>query len=227
MGLLAFHLDAEHARTGHGPAVTISQGARGARHDMQAKHGLNRRMVQCAFLHHHGGTPLLTKRRAFFRRLKQEHHRPAQFGAHSSEHFCYTHQHSGVSVMAAGMHDTYLLPAVLRAHRGSERQARRFRHRQRVHVRPQSHHGPGQPALQDAHHAGMRHAGANLVELQRPQLFGHQRRRTEFAVTQLRVLVNVVAPRDDFRLYLRRTLLNVRVERGRRGRQQTASGSND
>jgi hypothetical protein len=71
----------------------------------------------------------------------------------------------------------------------------------------------------------MRHAGANLVELQRPQLFGHQRRRTEFAITQLRVLVNVVAPSDDLRFYLRRALLDVGVERGSRGRQQTASGN--
>ena len=182
-------------------------------------------MVQRAFLHHHGGTAVLPERRAFFRRLEQEHHRATQLRPHAGEHFRRAHQHGGMRIVAAGMHDTYLLPAILCAHRGSERQACRFRHRQRVHVRTQSHHGPGQPALQDADDARMRHPGAHFVEFQRPQLLGYQRRGSGFTVTQLRVLVNVMAPGDDLRLYLRRTLLNVRVECGRRGGQQTASGS--
>ena len=58
--------------------------------------------------------------------------------------------------------------------------------------------GPGLPPLQDADHAGVRDARANL-EAQLAQLFGHDLRRAELAVAEFGVLVEVAAPRDHLR----------------------------
>ena len=90
-------------------------------------------------------------------------------------------------------HHAHLLSQVGGAHGRLEGVRRVLGDRKRVHVGAHRHHRTGPPAPQEAHDARVRHARAHVVEAQRAQVVGHQRRRVELAVAQLGVLMDVLA----------------------------------
>jgi hypothetical protein len=71
----------------------------------------------------------------------------------------HAHQDGDMAVMPAGVHDAHLLAVPDRAGLGREGQVHLLGDRQAVHVGPQRHHAAGPAALEQAHHAGVGHAG--------------------------------------------------------------------
>ena len=102
-----------------------------------------------------------------------------------------------MAVVPTGVHDTHFLAVPVAARLAGKGQVDFLRHRQAVHVGAQRHHGAGQRALQQPHHAGVGDAGAHLVQPQRLQVQGHDLGGAEFAVAQFGVLVQVAPPGDD------------------------------
>src|SRR3990172_8822499 len=80
---------------------------------------------------------------------------------------------------------------------GLEGQAHELRDRRGAHVGAERHDRTGACASQHAHHPGPGHAGPHL-EAEGGEMLRHQLRRADFGERQLRVLVNVSAPRHHF-----------------------------
>ena len=123
---------------------------------------------------------------------------PGSSALHARQHFGHAHQDRDVVVVAAGVHHADLLAVVRRLRRRLERQVDLLGDRQRVHVGAQRHDLSGLAALEDADDAGLRDAGLHL-EPERPKVLGDDLRRSDLAVAELGVLVDVAAPGDHFR----------------------------
>ena len=104
-----------------------------------------------------------------------------------------------MGVVPAGVHHADLLAAPRRRRLGCERQIDLLRHGQGVHVGAQRDDGTRLAARQYGHDAGVRHPFAHRVP-EALQVGGDKSRRAEFAVSELRMLVDVAAPRDHARL---------------------------
>src|SRR5438046_572785 len=77
---------------------------------------------------------------AFLCGLENELHRAGQFLSHSRQHLRDAHQHRGVRIVAAGVHNADFLAVVAGAHSGGEGDVHLLRNRQGVHVGPQGDH---------------------------------------------------------------------------------------
>src|SRR6187200_329105 len=100
--------------------------------------------------------------------------------------------------MTAGVHYANLLAAVLGLDERLERYVGLFGDRQRVHIRTDRNHGARFATAQHADDARVRDARAYL-ELERPQVIGHELCGARLAIAELRVGVEVASPRDDAR----------------------------
>ncbi len=65
-----------------------------------------------------------------------------------------------------------------------------------VHVGPQQHRFARFIAAQHAHHAGLAHAGADLIQTEAPESFGYDPGRPMLLVGELRMAVKI-APKLD------------------------------
>ena len=81
---------------------------------VQAKHGFDFRIVECAILDHRTGT---TGRRTLLCWLEEERDGTRHLVAHGSQHLSRSHENRGVHVMTAGVHHTDILAVVGRADR--------------------------------------------------------------------------------------------------------------
>jgi hypothetical protein len=74
-----------------------------------------------------------------------------------------------------------------------------FEDRQAVHIGTQGDDWPRFAAHQGPDHTGVGDAGLDFIEPEIPQVLGDLRRGPEFTIRELRVLVQVTPPFDDFR----------------------------
>ena len=191
-------VDAGVARSGGvADAAGLVHGA-----DVQGERGVDRRVLQHAFGDHQFGAALLAFRGAFLGRLEHELHGAGQIIPHFRQDRGHAHQDGHVAVVAAGVHDRYLLAVVLADRGGAERQVVAFGHRQAVHVGAQQHHGTRLAAPQQAHHAGVGDPGLHFHP-EPCQVFSDDAGGAELAVGQFGVLVEVAAPGDHPVGYLR------------------------
>jgi hypothetical protein len=162
---------------------------------VQAEHRIRLRLVERAFFEHQRRAPFLSSGRPFFRRLKNEFHRAGQLILHPCEDLRHAHENGHMRVVTAGMHHADRLPVVGRLHLRRKRQARLFGDRQSVHVCTQRNDLSRPAASEDTHDASVRDASSNL-DAETSEMIGHDLCRACFAIPELRMLVNVTAPRD-------------------------------
>src|SRR5439155_2380964 len=101
-----------------------------------------------------------------------------------------------MNVMSARVHDSDLLSQIVGSHRRLERERSIFSDRQGVHVCADSNDRPRFPALEQADHSVMRHAGS-YFQTQFSQVIGHQTRGLFFAIGELGILMDLVADHLD------------------------------
>ncbi|MNI24774.1 hypothetical protein D3C73_784040 [compost metagenome] len=183
---------------------------------MYSEDGVGFERGEQAFLQHPLRAPKLVwlgggQAAAFFGRLEDEHDFARQVLAHARQYFGGGHQHCGVRVVAAGVHDVHFLALVVAAGLGGERQTFRLLDRQGVHVGAQGNHRAGLAAFEDADHAGVGDAGMHL-EAELAQVVGHQLGGAHLLATQFRVLVDVATPFDQFGLHCGRTAVGLFFE---------------
>jgi hypothetical protein len=133
---------------------------------------------------------------AFFGRLKDEGHRARQLAPAGRQQLCHRQQNGGVAVVAAGVMGTRSRRAVRLATVG-------LGQRQPVHVGAQQHRFARFAATQYPHHTGLADAGADLVQTEPLETFGHDRSRPMLLVGELRMAVKI-APQLDQLFALRR-----------------------
>jgi hypothetical protein len=160
---------------------------------MHAIHLIDAEAVHQPVLDHRG-----CSRAALFRRLK-DHDRIAGEIARLGEVTRGAEQHSGVPVMAAGVHLAWGLWGV--------GQIGLLLDRQRIHIGAQTDHleidvAGGLAAFDDADHAGAAETGRDLVAAEFPQALRHECCSAVNVVQQLRMLVNVASPRLDVGLQI-------------------------
>jgi hypothetical protein len=139
---------------------------------VQAEDGVGPWVVQRALLDHERRAAFLAGGRPFLRRLEHELDGAGQLLAHAGQDLGRAHQDGDVRIVPAGVHHAHLLAVVHRLGARAEGHLHLFRDRQGIHVRAQRHHWPGLAALEQADHAGVRHAGPHL-HAQRTQVVGH------------------------------------------------------
>jgi hypothetical protein len=161
-----------------------------------------RRVLQHALFDHQPRAAPLPPWRTFLGRLENEFHGAGKIPLHPGQDFGDAHQDGHVVVVAAGVHHPHFLPVELGPDRRFEGQVHLLGHREGIHVGAERHDRPRLAAPQDAHHAGMRHAGADL-ESEPGQVIRHQLGGPHFAIRQLGMLMDVPAPGDDARQHLR------------------------
>ena len=130
----------------------------------------------------------------------------------------HTHEHRGVRIVPAGVHDAHFLAAVVRLGGGAERHVGAFHHRQRVHVGAQRDRRTRLTGLQEA-----RPRRCGRCRSPRPaelaQVLGDDLRGAHFAVGEFRVLMEVAPPGNDFRI----NGIERGIELGGRGHAGTES----
>ena len=164
---------------------------------MQAENRIRLRIVERAFFQHQRRATFLSRGRSFLCRLKDEFHGSGQLILHPCEDFGDAHENGDVIIVTAGVHHADFLPVVGRLHLRRKREAHLFGDRQCVHVCTQRNDLARPAASEDSHDASVRDAGSNL-DAETSQMIGHDLCRACFAIPELRMLMKVTAPRDDF-----------------------------
>jgi hypothetical protein len=113
------------------------------------------------------GAAVLAFGRHLLGRLEDELHAAAQLRAQPGQHLATPIRMATWQSWPQACITPTSSPFHCRPRLGRERQVDLFGDRQAVHVGAQRHHRAGQRALQQAHHAGVGHAGAHLVQAQR------------------------------------------------------------
>ena len=229
MGLLARHVDPELIDRRHRRARTPCDptGGIGARH-VQTKDGIDLGVLHGPFLDHLLGTPDLFAiglegGRCFFGGLEDELHAAGQLVLHAGQHFRRGHQHGHMGVVAAGVHDVDFLAEVHALGLGGKRHIDLLLHRQRIHVGTQRHHRAGLGTLEQADHAGHRHAGLHFhAEL--AQMVSNQARGARFQIAQFGVFVDVATPCDQLLFDGLGALVDLSVQRLCLGRLRGGNG---
>ncbi len=194
--LAAVNYDGDRIAARHEGTGPVQHVAQHERHDVQPKHRVGLGIVEGAFAHHKLGPAILTRRRHLFRRLEQEDHGARQIAPYAGEDLRHAHEHRGVRIVSAGVHDADVLAVVGGARGRCEWQAGRLGDGQGVHVGAERDHWTGTAAAQNANDARVGHTGADGHPEGR-QVIGDELRRAELAVAELGVLVDVTAPGDD------------------------------
>jgi hypothetical protein len=213
VGLPAPHGDAEAVGAGHrrARAVTDGPGGRCARH-VQAEDQVRPRAVEGTLLQHPPGAADLPVRQALLDRLEQQRHGAAPLRARRGQHLRRGHQDGDVAVVPAGVHHAHLLAAPARAGAAGKGEVHLLRDRQGVHVGAQRDDRAGLAAAQRRDHAMAGDAGLRL-ETKAAQALRHVLRCLGLTVRQLRMLMQVAAPREHLLLDRRRACVDVGVER--------------
>ncbi len=151
---------------------------------------------------------------------------PGNWSLQLDQDLGHAHQDGDVRIVAAGMHHAGLLACPLRPDLGRERHIDLLGHRERVHVGTQGHDRTGFAAAQHRDHAGVGHTRTHF-EPQRLQVVGHQFRRPHLPIAQLRVLMDVAPPRNDFRFETGGKLIDfgrqlLSLDQGGRAREEEA-----
>ena len=107
------------------------------------------------------------------------------------------HEDGHMVIVATGVHHPHLLAVVVSAHLRGEGKIHGLRHRQAVHIRPQSHHGAW-TAAKDPHHAGHGYVRFHL-QTEAPKMLGDERGGSKLPVPELRMGVEVPAPAHHLR----------------------------
>ena len=223
--LAAEHGDLQLVAAGHGRAGAIAEHARGqARGHVQAEDGARRGLVQRAFGDHHLRAAVFAFGRHLLGGLEDELHAAAQLRTQPGQDLRHAHQDGDVAVVPAGVHDADLFAVPLAARLAGKGQVHFLAHRQAVHVGAQRHHRAGQRPLEQAHHAGVGHARAHLVQAQRAQVIGDHAGGAELAVAQFGVLMQIAPPGDDGGFDARGRLVDGGGKRNCASRWTGASG---
>ena len=168
---------------------------------VQAEYSLRRICpLQYAFLNHQLCAAFLAGGRTFLSRLEEELYGARYPVPVAGQHFGSTHQNRHMRVMAAGMHDTDLLAVVFGFDLRCKRQTGLFCNGQGIHVGAQRDRRAGPATFEDADDARIGDAGSHLVKPEPFEVLDDFSGGFEFAVSKFRVLMNVTAPANDFRL---------------------------
>ena len=157
---------------------------------MQGDNRIGLQRLEHALFDHQTGAAFLAGRRPFFGGLKDEHHCAVEAVAEAGEHRRRAERRGDMDVMAARVRHADLTPRVRRLRRRLEWQIGRFGDRQRVHVGPDRDHRPRSLPLQHADDASPGDPGRDL-QAERAQLLGHEVRRPDLAVRELRMPMDV------------------------------------
>ena len=130
---------------------------------------------------------------------------PGNLRPHLAEELGDAKRDRNVGVVAAGMLDV--------GDRGFVWDVDQLGDRQCVHVGADRHQLPRASAFEDADHAGDADAGAHLVELQRAEAIGDERRRPRLAEPQLGMTVDVAPALDQRRPHRRGRRVDLRPQR--------------
>ena len=215
MRLRAVDLDTKMIHRGQGRARGVADLAyRELRPRVEPEDRVGLRICQHALRHHQLRAAFFTRRTPLLGRLKDELHRAGNLVANRGEHGGDSQLHRRVDVVAARMHHARLLAEVGRAYGRLEREVRRLGDGKRVHVRAHRHHRSGLAASQDPDHAGMCDVRRHLIETEGAEVLGHQLRRLELAIPELRMLVDPMTESDD----LRRHAIHLDVDERRQRR---------
>lgn len=213
----ALHLpagDDDLHRAGRAEPVAgpVTHAAVRCRAQVHAERHRRHRVVARSLGDHLLGPGLLVDGSSLLGGLEYEQDRAGQSVAQARQDRGGSHQHRGVTVVAAGVRDVERPAGVLHVHDGGgERLAGVLLDRQRVDVRAQRDHPlAGHASPEDTHHAVAGDPGADLVQVQRAQVGLDQPRRARLPIGQLRMPVDVVPPRDHLRL----DVLGRRVDLG-------------
>ena len=181
--------------------------------DVQPEDGIDLRIGQHAFLDHQlGAGRALGRGRAFLGRLKDEFDGARQPILDSRQDAGGRQQDGHVRVVPARVHDPDVLPFILGRRLAGEGDVDFFANRQAVHVGAQRHHRARPAAFEDGDDSGAGDAGLRL-EPEGLETVGEIFRRLDLAVGELRALVQIPAPLEQFGLDRRRELVDLARER--------------
>ena len=126
---------------------------------------------------------------------------PGSCARRPGQHLGHAHQDRDVRVVAAGVHHADLLavPARCAPCDANGRSTSSATGSASMSARSATT-GPGSAPLSSADDAGVRDAGAHLVEAERAQVLGDDAGGADLAVAELGVLVDVAPPGDHLRL---------------------------
>jgi hypothetical protein len=117
--------------------------------------------------------------------------------------------------VTARVHHADILPVVGRAHGRLEWHVDLLGHGQCVHVRAKRNDWTWATAFENAHDARLRYARTH-VDTERAEMIRDELRGANLSVRELRMLMDVAAPRDRLCLELRRSAVDLARQRGAR-----------
>mmetsp|Transcript_16185 Transcript_16185/g.25125 ORF Transcript_16185/g.25125 Transcript_16185/m.25125 type:complete len:250 (-) Transcript_16185:661-1410(-) len=139
-----------------------------------------------------------------FRRLENDCDRSIKIAC-LTQIFRSAKQHCRVSIMATGMHGTFVFGRIV--------QPRLLRHRQRIHVSPQANDITFGVSLtfDETHNTRATNASDHLVTAERLKLLSHKRGRAMGLIQHLRMGMDVPTPLCDFSVQFCKTVFNRHV----------------
>jgi len=196
---------------------------------MQAEDRPRLRVLQDSLGDHHAGAAVLGRRRSLFGGLEDECDRSREVRAQRGQDGGDSELDRRVDVVPAGVHDSDFLTQVAGPYGRLEWKGSLLGHGERVHVGPDRDGGAGFPAAQERHDPVVRDAGPHF-ETELAAEVCDQARGLFLAVGKLRVLVHLVAQRDNggfdsgsFTLDASKPVVGRERSRGERQRQQHGS----
>ena len=201
-----------------GRAHAIRDFAQRPGHDVHGKDSVGFRFLEQTFLEHEFRSPALAagwsnQARTLLRGLENKHHRAGQVVLQTRQHLRGCHEHGGMRVVPAGVHDRDLLSEIVGRFSGGEGQPLWLLNGKRIHVGAQGDGATRFSALQNADDAGPRHAGANF-QIEAAQVIRDELRGPFLLVAELRMLVNVPPPGDQLLFDGRGPLADLRLQGG-------------
>ena len=103
-------------------------------------------------------------------------------------------------VVAAGVHDRYVLTVVFATRFGSEWRSGLFKDRQAIHISPERHYRPRFSTDEGTYNACMRDSCLHIIKTQASQVLRDNAGCPELTIRKFGMFVQIVPPGDDLGL---------------------------